>query len=141
MCPIHWAPLSTFSRSALRARVSLMRMVFCAADTAGAATRPARNNTARNTFMERSFPLRTTAHGMRRPSTRALTPVGLVHAARNRPLEARVLRADRHGRGGTRQVPASRAHRGWLPLVVPPRLPGVIDLPQRHRRPVQYAVS
>src|SRR5438093_73134 len=57
MCPIHWAPLSTFSRSALRARLSLMRMVFCAADTAGAATRPARNNTARNTFMESSFPL------------------------------------------------------------------------------------
>src|SRR5436190_338435 len=34
-----------------------MTMVFCAADTGGAATRPARNNTARNTFMESSFPL------------------------------------------------------------------------------------
>src|SRR6059036_2675155 len=123
MCPIHWAPRSTFNRSALRARLSLMRMVFCAADTAGAATRPARNNTARNTFMERSFPLRTTAHGMRRPSTRAVTPVDLVHAARNGALEARVLRADRHGGGGSRHVPVARARRGRRPVVVPPRQP------------------
>src|SRR5437773_39988 len=57
MCPIHWAPRSTFSRSALRARLSLMRMVFCAADTAGAATRPAKTNTTRNACMESSFPL------------------------------------------------------------------------------------
>src|SRR3989442_2530416 len=108
-----------------------MRMVFCAADTAGAATRPARNNTARNTFMERSFPLRTTAHGMRRPSTRALTPVGLVHASRNRALEARVLRADRHGRGSTRQVPAALAYRCRLALVVAPRQTELIIQTQR----------
>src|SRR5690348_14149706 len=36
-----------------------MRMVFCAADTAGAATRPARSSTTRNACMEASFPLRT----------------------------------------------------------------------------------
>src|SRR5436190_1362301 len=76
MCPIHWAPRSTFSRSALRARLSLMRMVFCAADTGGAATRPAKSSTTRNACMEASFPLRTSI----------TTGRSLHHAHRGQPI-------------------------------------------------------
>src|SRR5437870_6262141 len=77
MCPIHWAPRSTFNRSALRARLSLMRMVLCAADTAGAATRPAKSRTTRNACMEASFPLRTSI----------TTGRSLHHAHRGQPID------------------------------------------------------
>src|SRR5437870_2360193 len=83
MCPIHWAPRSTFNRSALRARLSLMRMVFCAADTPEVATRPARSNRTRNALMEGSFPTRSLHHEPRgRPVSRGpvAEPAGEVGA-------------------------------------------------------------
>src|SRR5204862_72449 len=104
MCPIHWAPLSTFSRSALRARLSLMRMVFCAADTGGAATRPAKSSTTRNACMEASFPLRTSI----------TTGRSLHHAHRGQPI----------GRGPVAELaveipaPAIAAARGRVPAGV-----------------------
>src|SRR5207244_11539499 len=77
MCPIHWAPRSTFNRSALRARRSLMRIVLCAADTAGAATSPAKSRTTQNACMEASFPLRASI----------TTGRSLHHAHRGQPID------------------------------------------------------
>ncbi|PYP20578.1 MAG: hypothetical protein DMD54_00780 [Gemmatimonadetes bacterium] len=66
MRPVCWAGLLTLSLSALAVRVSLMRMVFCAADTGGAAKSP-RTHAARNTFIEEAF-----SSGYRWPATEAV---------------------------------------------------------------------